>query len=91
LTIPIPLFTLRRLQTLQAAIEANAQAVSQAMVGKVFSVLVEGPAKKNAQELMARTENNRVVNFAGPARLIGQMIPMGITKALSHSLRGEAV
>ena len=82
---------LRRLQTLQAAIEANAQAVSQAMVGKVFSVLVEGPAKKNAQELMARTENNRVVNFAGPARLIGQMIPMGITKALSHSLRGEAV
>jgi tRNA-2-methylthio-N6-dimethylallyladenosine synthase len=82
---------LRRLQTLQAAIEANAQAVSQAMVGKVFSVLVEGPAKKSAQELMARTENNRVVNFAGPARLIGQMIPMGITKALSHSLRGEAV
>jgi tRNA-2-methylthio-N6-dimethylallyladenosine synthase len=82
---------LRRLQTLQAAIEANAQAVSQAMVGKVFSVLVEGPAKKNADELMARTENNRVVNFAGPARLIGQMIPMRITEALSHSLRGEAV
>ena len=82
---------LKRLQTLQAAIEANAQAVSQAMVGKVFSVLVEGPAKKNAQELMARTENNRVVNFAGHARLIGQMIPMRITEALSHSLRGEAV
>ena len=86
---------LERLQRLQAAIDANAQAISQAMVGKTLDVLVEGRSKKNPDELMGRTENNRVVNFAAPAhavaRLIGQVFPMTITAALSHSLRGSLV
>ncbi len=86
---------LERLQRLQAAIDANAQAISQAMVGKTLDVLVEGRSKKNPDELMGRTENNRVVNFAAPAhavaRLVGQVLPMTITAALSHSLRGSLV
>ncbi|MGA1273640.1 MAG: tRNA (N6-isopentenyl adenosine(37)-C2)-methylthiotransferase MiaB [Burkholderiaceae bacterium] len=86
---------LARLQRLQAAIDANAQAISQAMVGKTFDVLIEGRSKKNPAELMGRTENNRVVNFPAPgqaaSRLIGQVLPMTITAALSHSLRGAMV
>ncbi len=84
---------LARLQRLQAAIEANARAISQAMVGQTLPVLIEGRSKKNPAELMGRTENNRVVNFAAPGhatpRLVGQILPMIITAALSHSLRGE--
>jgi len=81
----------RRLMRLQARIEELAQAVSQAMVGTVQRVLVEGHARKDASELAGRTANNRVVNFAGGARLVGQYVDVRITAALPHSLRGEAV
>jgi tRNA-2-methylthio-N6-dimethylallyladenosine synthase len=60
-------------------------------VGTVQRILVEGPSRKDASELMGRTECNRIVNFAGPARLVGQMVDVTITQALPHSLRGEAV
>src|SRR5690554_6584586 len=53
---------LERLRELQAAIEANAAAISAGMVGRIEPVLVEGPSKKDPSELMGRTENNRVVN-----------------------------
>jgi tRNA-2-methylthio-N6-dimethylallyladenosine synthase len=85
---------LKRLQHLQATIEANARKISQAMVGTVQRILVEGPSKKSADDLQGRTENNRVVNFAGgpnAARLIGQMIDVNITQAFPYSLRGELV
>jgi tRNA-2-methylthio-N6-dimethylallyladenosine synthase len=86
---------LKRLQHLQAVIEANAQRISESMVGSVQRILVEGPSKKNPNELSGRTENYRVVNFAAPAefhaRLIGQLIDVTITQAFPHSLRGELV
>ncbi len=83
---------LQRLQQLQARIEANAQRISAARVGTVQRVLVEGPARRpgaDGPELMGRTECNRIVNFAGPAELVGRMIELRITDALPHSLRGE--
>jgi tRNA-2-methylthio-N6-dimethylallyladenosine synthase len=55
----------------------------------VQRVLVEGPSRKDAAELAGRTENNRVVNFPGDPRLVGQMIELRVTDALPHSLRGE--
>jgi tRNA-2-methylthio-N6-dimethylallyladenosine synthase len=79
----------QRLMRLQAQIEAQAQKVNQAMVGSVQRVLVEGRARKNAEELAGRTDNNRIVNFAGQPRLIGQFVDVTITQALPHSLRGE--
>ena len=82
---------LARLQALQARIEAHAQTLSQAMVGTVQRVLVEGVSRKSAAELQGRTENNRIVNFAAPARLIGEMAEVRILAALPHSLRGEVV
>jgi tRNA-2-methylthio-N6-dimethylallyladenosine synthase len=84
---------LKRLQHLQATIEDNVKRISASRVGTVQRVLVEGPSKKDASELMGRTECNRIVNFAADAthksRLIGQMADVMITQALPHSLRGE--
>jgi tRNA-2-methylthio-N6-dimethylallyladenosine synthase len=85
---------LKRLQHLQATIEANVRRISDSRVGTVQRILVEGPSKKDPTELMGRTECNRIVNFPGgpnAARLVGQMIDVQITSALPHSLRGEVL
>lgn len=78
-----------RLSRLQAHINAHARSISDAMVGSVQSVLVEGPSKKNPNELTGKTENMRSVNFPGHARLIGQFVDVVITEAMSNSLRGR--
>ena len=77
-----------RLSLLQARIAQQAGAISQAMVGSVFKVLVERPSKKNPQQMSGRTENNRVVNFSGASRLRGDLVDIMITEALPNSLRG---
>jgi len=78
-----------RLERLQATINANAKAISQAMIGTVQNVLVEGPSKKSPKEMTGRTENMRYVNFPAPANLVGQFIDVQITEAMSNSLRGR--
>ena len=80
---------LERLQRLQARVEAQAREISASRVGSMQRVLVEGTSRKDATELMGRTECNRIVNFKGPPRLAGQMVDLIITSALPHSLRGE--
>ena len=83
---------LRRLQQVQAALEESVQAINRSRVGTVQRILVEGPSRKNPQEMMGRTECNRVVNFdagAQAAQVMGQMVDVRITEALHYSLRGE--
>jgi tRNA-2-methylthio-N6-dimethylallyladenosine synthase len=82
---------LARLRELQSRLESQAHDISQAMVGSVEPVLIEGPSKKDSSELAGRTGNNRVVNFPGGAQLIGKLAGVRITAALAHSLRGELV
>ncbi|NLY28415.1 MAG: tRNA (N6-isopentenyl adenosine(37)-C2)-methylthiotransferase MiaB [Alcaligenaceae bacterium] len=82
---------LERLQQLQALINEQAAAISQSMVGSVQRILVEKPSRRDPNELSGRTENNRIVNFAGNHRLIGQMIDLRITAALTNTLRGEII
>jgi tRNA-2-methylthio-N6-dimethylallyladenosine synthase len=82
---------LRRLQQVQALLEENVRRISASRVGTVQRILVEGPSRKDQTELMGRTECNRIVNFAGPQRLVGQMVDVTITGALPHSLRGEVL
>ena len=85
---------LKRLHALQALLNQQVDAISQSRVGTVQRILVEGPSRKNAEELMGRTECNRIVNFAAGAgrdRLIGEMLDVRITSALPHSLRGEVL
>ena len=79
----------QRLARLQAQLNEQAFAISESMVGSTQRVLVERPSKKDKQELAGRTENNRWVNFPGPASLIGQFVDVIIVKALPQSLRGR--
>lgn len=79
----------RRLAELQALIDSQARAISDAMVGRIEPVLVERLSKKSSAELSGRTSNNRWVNFPGDARLIGRIVDVHIAAALPHSLRGR--
>jgi tRNA-2-methylthio-N6-dimethylallyladenosine synthase len=78
-----------RLARLQALLDRHYRSYSEAMIGSRQRVLVTGHAARNARELAARTDNNRVVNFAGDAAAIDSYVDVAITAALPHSLRGE--
>jgi tRNA-2-methylthio-N6-dimethylallyladenosine synthase len=80
-----------RLKRLQGRIMEQEDGVAQAMLGTTQRALVEGVSKKDAQELAARTDNNRVVNFSGAASLIGGFVEVKITQVVRHTLRGELV
>ena len=79
----------KRLQTLTELLDRKTFEINQSMVGTVQTVLVEGVSRKDGNELAARSANNRIVNFVGQPRLIGQMVEVVITEALRHSVRGE--
>jgi len=79
----------QRLARLQAELETSARAVGERMLGTQQRVLVERPARKDSRELAGRTANNRWVNFAGPAALIGRFADVTITEVRPHSLRGR--
>ena len=81
----------KRLERLQNIITQQTAALSEEMVGTTQRVLVEGESKKNSLQMGGRTENNRVVNFAGHHRLAGQFVDVLITEALPYSLRGRMV
>jgi tRNA-2-methylthio-N6-dimethylallyladenosine synthase len=78
-----------RLARLQALLDRQYRQYSEQMVGTRQRVLVTGTAARNARELSARTDNNRVVNFAGDRASIDTYVDVDITAALPHSLRGE--
>jgi tRNA-2-methylthio-N6-dimethylallyladenosine synthase len=79
------------LARLQDLLNAQGQAHSQAMIGSIQTVLVEGPSKRNPDELCGRTANHRIVNFSGEPQWIGSMLALRITEAFPHSLRGEVL
>jgi tRNA-2-methylthio-N6-dimethylallyladenosine synthase len=81
----------QRLHILQERLVMQGQKISDAMIGTVQQVLVDGPSRKNPDELTGRTENNRIVNFAGDAHATGQFAAVKIYAALRTSLRGELV
>jgi tRNA-2-methylthio-N6-dimethylallyladenosine synthase len=80
-----------RLAQLQTLINQQAQAISKAMVGSIQRVLVDSVSRKSQKQMCGRTENNRIVNFDAPERLIGQFIDVQITEALPNSLRGRVL
>jgi tRNA-2-methylthio-N6-dimethylallyladenosine synthase len=79
----------QRLQILQDRINGHATAISAAMVGKTEAVIAEGVSRKSVEELYGRTENNRIVNFRGSPDLIGSLVKVSITHALTNTLRGS--
>ena len=81
----------QRLARLQQQINAHSLEISRSMVGSVQRVLVERPSRRDARQLAGRTENNRWVNFDGPATLIDRFTDVVITEAMPNSLRGRLV
>lgn len=80
-----------RLKTLQTQLNQQSQAIAKSLLNTKQNILITGYSKKDRQELAGRTECNRVVNFKGNPRLIGQFINVIITDVLPNSLRGEIV
>ncbi len=80
-----------RLSRLQAQINKQAAVISKSMIGGKQRILVEKFSKKDPKQLAGRTENNRVVNFDGHPRLIGQFVDVIVTEALSNSLRARVI
>jgi tRNA-2-methylthio-N6-dimethylallyladenosine synthase len=83
----------RRLALLQARLNTQSRAISARMIGSRQRVLVERPAKRDPRQLAGRTDNNRWVNFDGPAGdprgLINRFADVEITEAMPNSLRGR--
>ena len=80
-----------RLARLQDFNDAQGKKISDAMVGTIQRILVEGASKRDTQELAGKTDNNRTVNFAGAAELINQFVNVRITESMTYTLRGELV
>jgi tRNA-2-methylthio-N6-dimethylallyladenosine synthase len=85
---------LKRLQTLLALVESQANQISKNMLSNTERVLVEGLAKDGVN-LQGRAANNRVIHFAAPNEdiesLIGEMVDIRITEVLNYTLRGELI
>jgi tRNA-2-methylthio-N6-dimethylallyladenosine synthase len=87
--VPEELKAQRNSRLLEVATRVGA-ARSRALEGRVLPILVDGVSRKNPDEATGRTRCNRVVNFdAHGRRLLGEVVPVLITQALPHSLRGE--
>jgi tRNA-2-methylthio-N6-dimethylallyladenosine synthase len=86
-----PADKLERLHRLQKLIDESAWRISESRLGTVQRLLVEGPSRKNPDELTGRTQCNRMVNFKGASRLIGEMVDVTITGVNSHTLRAEVL
>ena len=78
----------RWFQELCAVQEEIAAARCQAAVGTVQRVLVEEEGKREGM-LAGRTDGNVIVDFPGPASLIGSFVPVKITQARNWILTGE--
>lgn len=81
----------QRLAILQDRLLQQATGVSWSMVGTRQRILVDGYSRKSEADLSGRTENNRVVNFAADAKLIGKFVDVLITEALTNSLRAMLI
>jgi tRNA-2-methylthio-N6-dimethylallyladenosine synthase len=78
-----------RLSILQSIQKEITLQKNQALEGCTEEVLVEGPSKQSDRDVTGRTRSNKIVNFEGDLSLVGKLVPVRITKAYPHSLRGE--
>lgn len=80
-----------RFMRLTKVIENSTSAHSLTMVGKTFTVLVDGPSKKDDDVLSGYAENGKLINFKGPAYLKGALVPVLVKESHTFSLIGELV
>lgn len=80
-----------RLQRLNAVVNEYALNAMKAYKGQIVEVLVEGESKKNPDVLSGYTAKNKLVNFAGPKSIVGQLVKVKITTTKTWSLNGELI
>ena len=80
----------QRLRILQDQLDIHHKDQSNRMIGSIQRCLVTGFSKKSPDQLQARTECNRVVNFDFQnIGFIGKLVDINIEKAFSYSLLGS--
>ncbi len=79
---------LERLKVLQDIQRSISIEKNREEEGKVLKVLVEGISKKDKSELSGRTSKNKVVNFRGSDRIIGEFVRVKILEGYTNSLKG---
>ena len=79
-----------RLNILQARLNEIQRGFGQKMVGSIQRCLVTGISKKRLDQLQARTECNRVINFPfHNISFIGKLVDIKVEEALAYSLLGS--
>jgi tRNA-2-methylthio-N6-dimethylallyladenosine synthase len=79
----------QRLRTLIDTQHAITQQISGQMAGRTVEVLVEGPSKRNAAEMMGRTRTNKVVIFSGNSRLSGRLVRVHVETVQGVTAKGK--
>ena len=79
----------RRVSEITTLQHAIAQEINAGMIDRAEVVLVEGRSKQGDRDVTGRTRSNKIVNVEGDLSLVGKLVPVHITKAYPHSLRGE--
>jgi tRNA-2-methylthio-N6-dimethylallyladenosine synthase len=78
-----------RLLKLNEFINAGFKKGNERFLNEVLDVLVDGPSEKDEEVLAGYTPHNKLINFKGPKSLIGQIVKVKVTKALTWSLQGK--
>ncbi|MGH9428949.1 MAG: tRNA (N6-isopentenyl adenosine(37)-C2)-methylthiotransferase MiaB [Terriglobia bacterium] len=81
----------QRLAVLQEFQRKIQIARNAALVGREFEIFVEGKSQRDVNELMGRTTQNKIVNFAGPPELLGKFAGIRVTHSFPNSLAGELI
>jgi tRNA-2-methylthio-N6-dimethylallyladenosine synthase len=64
-------------------------ALHQSLVGSHETVLIEGISRRSADHVTGCIDRGRTVNFPGEPALVGEMVPVRITRANANSLFAE--
>jgi len=83
---------LDRLSRLQAINTSLGEAISRSMLGTSQRVLIEGVSRKKTDEMVGKTDNNRIVTIAKNEALTGHFVNVKITNTDNpRRLQGELI
>jgi len=85
-----PILANERLQELQTLLTSQQHAVQVSMVGREVSVLFEKKGRSDGQ-LIGKSEYMHAVHAVAPEHMLGQIIPVRITKNMTNSLTAEII
>lgn len=88
--VPLDVKT-RRLNEIIALQSELSLKSNQNDIGKTFRVLIEGPSKKNPEELCGRSGSNKMCVFPGKGHKAGDYVDVKVLSCTSATLIGELV